>query len=156
MGVRTFYINCRRKEFQVTEAQCADLREAWFNLYPEMQDYIEPKKDGVLPASVFEGTARKDEEDNENDLEAMEEAADSIDGGAEDLVQLYQADTVFGQHRARATYASANNFPFQAGASTVSKLALWYVYLDGLVNGYKIVDFIHKLVDVKESELLEA
>ena len=142
MGVKTFYLNCRRQGFKVTEEECAQLRKAWFDLYVEMNRYIQPPKDGVIPAAVLEG--RKNMEEEENDLEALEtdmESGYTIDDNGKlrktesGMVQLYWNETFLKQHRARATYSAACNFPFQAAASTVSKHMLWLVYLDSLKNG---------------------
>jgi len=154
MGVPTFYLNCRRQGFDVTVEECERLREAWFDFYPEMRRYIEPCQDGTVDASVFKKNkkAAGDDDAEDLDLETMEanktgEYSTDVTGKRtkeeSNEVPVYRAIAMTGNVRVRTTYSSACNFPFQCLASTCSKNALWKVFLDSLINDYKIVNFIH-------------
>lgn len=154
MGVPTFYLNCRRQGFDVTMEECERLREAWFDFYPEMRRYIEPCQDGTVDASVFKKNKKAAGGDDAEDLDLETMEANKTGEYSTDVtgkrtkeesneVPVYRAIAMTGNVRVRTTYSSACNFPFQCLASTCSKNALWKVFLDSIVNDYKIVNFIH-------------
>lgn len=154
MGVPTFYLNCRRQGFDVTMEECERLREAWFDFYPEMRRYIEPCQDGTVDASVFKKNKKAAGGDDAEDLDLETMEANKTGEYSADVtgkrtkeesneVPVYRAIAMTGNVRVRTTYSSACNFPFQCLASTCSKNALWKVFLDSIVNDYKIVNFIH-------------
>jgi hypothetical protein len=99
----------------ITIEECADLRESWFQFFPEMNQHMQPLSDIVT----------------EYDRKRFDN----------DYVRLYQAKNSQGVKRRKCTYNSACNFPFQSLAALGAKRALWAVWRSKY--GKYMVNFIH-------------
>lgn len=151
MSTPTFYINCRNQGAIITPEQTQQLRDDWFAMWPEMEMYRFPEVDRIEDASKYEKKSKR-----AKDAET-EEVEDDVGIQESETVTRYRACNLVGIWRVDCSKQMALNFPFQSLAAVISKVALWNVFLLSQRDGYKLINFIHEsIVDVKESELLEA
>ncbi len=159
MSTPTFYINCRNQGADLTIEQVDQLRNDWFDMFPEMNTYKFPELDRVVDASQYEKSSakawKKAFENEEGEYQELEE--DELGMQESEMVQRYRACNLVGIWRADCSKQMALNFPFQSLAAVVSKVALWNVFLLSWRDNYKIVCFIHDeiIVEVEEERLHE-
>lgn len=156
MSAPTFYLNCRNQGADITFEEVERLREDWFNMWPEMRRYIEPMIDCVVDVDFFDKKSSGEEDDDDENL-TVEQLREKVE---KKKMNLYKACNLAGIWRVRSSKQAILNFPFQSLAAVISKRALWLVFLDSIRCGYRIVNFIHRIltnkIQTKESELREA
>lgn len=116
MGVTRFLTEAYRHGMRdMTEDEARELRNAWFEAFPEMRYHMAPTTCG---GGAEQAETKEDEE---------EEA------------HVYVGRTLTGRVRKYCTYNSACNFPFQGLAADGAKVALWNLVKAGFI----IVNFVH-------------
>ena len=117
MSAKTF-LNTQRGygNIEITLEECEELRDAWFKVFPEMAEHMQPVADVVT----------------EYDRIRMNE----------DNLRLYQAENIMGVVRRKCSFNSACNYPFQSLAALSAKRALWAVWRDGRYAKY-MVNFVY-------------
>lgn len=125
-------------------------------MWPEMRRYIEPMIDCIVDADFFDKKSSGEEDDDDENL-TVEQLREKVE---KKKMNLYKACNLAGIWRVRSSKQAILNFPFQSLAAVISKRALWLVFLDSIRCGYRIVNFIHRIltdkIQTKESELREA
>ena len=101
---------------EITLEECQPLRDAWFEVFPEMAEHMKPVADVVT----------------EYDRERLKE----------DNLRLFKAKNIAGVLRRKCSFNSACNYPFQSLAAFGAKRALWAVWRDGRYAKY-MVNFVH-------------
>lgn len=142
-------------DFDKAKKIAEDLKQLWFNTFPEMEKYLVPLLDTArtkanldefcqrhkleIPATVTGGQSLREyfREVNKWPDEQMKAEIKKIDA--------FMARTVSGRTKRNCTFCSACNYPFQALAADGAKLMLWNLYQ----AGFKIVNFIHDEVLVE-------
>ena len=116
MSAKTFLKTQRGYgNIDITLEECVDLRENWFEFFPEMNEHMQPLAD-----IVTEYDRKRFNNDN---------------------IRLYQAKNTEDVVRRKCTFNSACNFPFQSLAALGAKRALWAVWRSKY--GKYMVNFIH-------------
>ena len=146
MSAPTFYLNCRNQGADITFEEVERLREDWFNMWPEMRRYIEPMIDCVVDADFFDKKPSTEGDEDEDDNLTVEQLREKVE---KKKMNLYKACNLAGIWRVRSSKQAILNFPFQSLAAVISKRALWLVFLDSIRCGYRIVDFIHRILTDK-------
>ena len=145
MGGRRLYQHLRESGIKATLQEAFQLREAWLRTFKEMNLHFartplrqDPKERYAwIPAS-----------DDDISTENNDPKADKRKGR-----QLYEVTTITGFKRNRTVINSCLNTEFQNPVAHLAKEALWNFERAGLGN--RLLNFVHGIVDVKESELLE-
>lgn len=153
MGVETFFLTVRNGGTFITMEEATQLREQWFDMWPEMKRYVEDLiVDCEVPEDYFD-----DKKGSEDDVDEENTVYDPLANIEKKTIKLYKAVNLVGIWRARAGKQMALNFPFQSLAAVISKRAAWLVYLDSLEFGYKLTDLIHDelLAEVDEDKAEE-
>ena len=164
MQTKSFYTNCRNQGAQgLTLEATQQLRDDWFNMWPEMNQYVHPLFDREV--TVDEDGKPLDDDQMIDMLFSQSDSYDLEGGELNDLTldelkaemkvsmaRRYKAFNLAGMWRMNATKQAALNFPFQSLAGVITKVAAWLVFLDSQERGYKIVNYIHDelIVEVEE------
>ena len=162
MGVETFYQSLRNAGFNVTREATKKLRDDWFSFYPEVAEMHNLQEDGEVSARVFDGSAKQQGKENEDDVEETEEDTQDIKTILTDakgqpiedpdrMVKLYRVSNALGMTKAHGTKCAVANFIFQSYAAAANKIAMWWVFYNewkrartlGVPERFSIIVFIH-------------
>lgn len=147
MSTKTFYLNCRNQGAVMTIEEVDKLRTDWFDMWPEMQLYVNPEIDCEVDDDYFDKKKNKKKRKRKDDLEEDEELntlTDVMEIAEKKKIKLYRTQNVVGMWKVKGSAQAVLNFNFQSLAAVISKRALWLVFLDSLEFGYKLVNFIHE------------
>lgn len=148
MQGHTMYINCRRQGFKLTEEEAQKYCDDWANTFPEIKRYFsEIVSDGYIEDDAERAAAESSDEtyDDGGDIISVFD----ITKQSASRQKSYKNSNLVGMWRVKSTRNAVLNFPFQSLAAVISKRALWLVYKDSLVQGYKITNFIHDEIIVE-------
>ena len=146
MSTKTFYLNCRNQGAVMTIEEVDKLRSDWFEMWPEMQLYVNPEVDCEVDDDYFDKKKSKKKKIKE-EFEESEELAtisDVLEIAEKKKIKLYRTQNVVGMWKVKGSAQAVLNFNFQSLAAVISKRALWLVFMDSLEFGYKLVNFIHE------------
>jgi hypothetical protein len=125
LAAKTFLAYAKGYGVSLTLEEATSLLEFWVESFPEMEQHLQPAGDGSA-SKVNKSTGEKE------------------------TFSVYRAETLTGRVRAKATYCSACNYPFQGLVADGAKWAMWYLWLEG----FRMVNFIHDEVifELKEDD----
>ena len=120
------------------------LRETWLRTFKEMNLHFARTPLRQDPRERYAWIPASDDDTSTEDNDPK---ADKRKGR-----QLYEVTTITGFRRNRTVINSCLNTDFQNPVAHLAKEALWNFERTGLGN--RLLNFVHGIVDVKESELL--
>jgi len=125
LAAKTFLAYAKGYGVDLTLEEATSLLEFWVDSFPEMQKHLQPVGDGQA-SKVNKST------------------------GERESFSVFRAETITGRVRAKASYCSACNYPFQGLVADGAKWAMWYLWLEG----FRMVNFIHDEVvfELKEDD----
>ena len=149
MAAPRLYRHLRESGIKTTMEEAEHLRRTWLDTYTEMKFHFQRTP---IQFDQYARYGMKTDED-EYDLETFDDdpAAEKKKGR-----KLFKTTTITGFVRNRAVESAACNTDFQNPVAHLAKEALWNLEMAGLGN--RMLNFVHEsiVVDIKESELLEA
>jgi DNA polymerase I-like protein with 3'-5' exonuclease and polymerase domains len=159
LGPATFVAYARNYGVDLTLDEATELREMWFNSFPEMRDHLRHEVDDIstrFEIRKFLADIRKPN-DKVTTVRDLEEYLVSC-GYTEEFARKssshltrYMMTTLTGRKKRNCAFCAAANLEFQAPAADGAKLALWA----GYVLGWRMVNFIHDEILQEVSQALE-
>ena len=144
MKGKRLYQHLRECGIKATLQEAFQLRETWLRTFKEMNLHFARTPLRQDPRERYAWIPASDDDTSTEDADPK---ADKRKGR-----QLYEVTTITGFRRNRTVINSCLNTDFQNPVAHLAKEALWNFERTGLGN--RLLNFVHGIVDVKESELL--
>ena len=92
MSTKTFYLNCRNQGAVMTIEEVDKLRSDWFEMWPEMQLYVNPEIDCEVDDDYFDKKKNKKKKKIKEEFEEDEELttiSEVLDIAEKKKIKLY-------------------------------------------------------------------